>query len=68
MHTEKNIAEALWATIMETKKARVDLAMLCDRPKQEMQPPRGARHGRGLRLISSWPRNIGEKYLNRCRH
>jgi hypothetical protein len=47
MHTEKNIAEALWGTLMETKKskdnpkARVDLATLCDSPKQEMQPPRG---------------------------
>jgi hypothetical protein len=34
---------------METKKskdnpkARVDLATLCDRPKQEMQPPRGGK-------------------------
>ena len=34
---------------METKKskdnpkARVDLAMLCDRPKQQMQPPRGGK-------------------------
>ena len=50
MHTEKNVAEALWATIMDipdkTKdniKARVDLATLCDRPKQEMKPPRGGR-------------------------
>jgi hypothetical protein len=47
MHTKKNvaeklwgtIAEELWGTIMETKKrkdnpkARVDLAMLCNRPK-----------------------------------
>jgi hypothetical protein len=47
MHTEKNVAETLWATIMDipekTKdypKARVDMAMLCDRPKLEMQPPR----------------------------
>jgi hypothetical protein len=46
MHTEKNIAEALWATIMDipgkTKdnvKARVDLATLCDRPNLEMKPP-----------------------------
>jgi hypothetical protein len=45
MHTEKNIAEALWATLMDTDKtkdnikARVDLATLCDRPKQEMKPP-----------------------------
>jgi hypothetical protein len=49
MHTEKNVAEALWGTLMKTKKskdnpkARVDLAMLCDRPKQEMQPPRGGK-------------------------
>jgi hypothetical protein len=45
MHTEKNIAEALWATLMDTDKtkdnikARVDLATLCNRPKQEMKPP-----------------------------
>jgi hypothetical protein len=49
MHTEKNIAEALWGTIMETEKskdnpkARVDLATLCDRPKQEIQPPRAGK-------------------------
>ena len=47
MHTEKNIAEALWGTLMnidkskDNVKARVDLAMLCDRPNQEMQPPSG---------------------------
>jgi hypothetical protein len=41
MHTEKNVAEALWATMMDIKekskdnvKARLDLEMLCDRPKQ----------------------------------
>ena len=41
MHTKKNIAEALWATIMDIPekskdnvKARLDLEMLCDRPKQ----------------------------------
>ena len=45
MHTEKNIAEALWATLMDTDKskdnpkARVDLATLCDRPNLEMRPP-----------------------------
>jgi hypothetical protein len=40
MHTKKNVAEALWATLMDipdkTKdnpKARVDVATLCDRPK-----------------------------------
>jgi hypothetical protein len=44
MHTEKNVAEALWATIMyihdkskDNVKARVDLAALCDRPNQEMK-------------------------------
>jgi len=45
MHTKKNIAEALWATLMDTNKskdkpkARVDLATLCDRPNLEMRPP-----------------------------
>jgi hypothetical protein len=50
MHTEKNVTKTLWATIMDipdkTKdnmKARVDLATLCDRPKQEMKPPRGGK-------------------------
>jgi hypothetical protein len=47
MHTEKNITEALWGTLMDTNKskdnvkARVDLAKLCDRTKQEMRPPSG---------------------------
>jgi hypothetical protein len=45
MHTKKNIAEALWATLMDTNKskdnpkARVDLATLCDRPNLEMRHP-----------------------------
>ena len=45
INTEKNIAEALWATLMDTDKskdnpkARVDLATLCDRPNLEMRPP-----------------------------
>jgi hypothetical protein len=49
MHTKKNVIDAHWGTLMETKKAkdnpkaRVDLATLCDRPKQEMQPPRGGK-------------------------
>jgi len=50
MHTEKNVAEALWATIMDIKdktkdnvKARLDLATICDRPKQHMQPPRSGK-------------------------
>jgi hypothetical protein len=44
MHIEKNVTEALWATIMDIPnkskdniKARVDLATLCDRPNQEMK-------------------------------
>jgi hypothetical protein len=58
MHTEKNVTEALWATLMDTKKskdnpkARVDLATLCDRPKQEMCLLEAARNGQGLRPIS----------------
>jgi hypothetical protein len=45
MHTEKNIIEALWATLMDTDKskdnpkARVDMATLCDRPEQNMWSP-----------------------------
>jgi len=46
MHTKKNNAEALFGTVMDisdkTKdnvKARVDQAMLCDRPKMNMVPP-----------------------------
>jgi hypothetical protein len=45
MHTEKNIAEALWSTIMDTEKtkdnikARIDQQQLCDRTKMNMQPP-----------------------------
>jgi hypothetical protein len=49
MYIEKNIAEALWGTLMATDKskdnikARVDLTELCDRPHQEMQPPTGCK-------------------------
>jgi hypothetical protein len=50
MHNEKNVAEALWATIMDIPdkstdnvKARVDLAALCDRPNQEIKPPSGGK-------------------------
>ena len=46
MHTEKNWGEALFGTVIDisdkTKdnvKARVDLAMLCDRPIYEMRTP-----------------------------
>ena len=46
MHSEKNVAEALFETIMDiaekTKdnvKARVDQAILCDRPKLNMRSP-----------------------------
>jgi hypothetical protein len=50
MHTEKNVVETLWATIMDIPnkskdnvKARVDLAALCDRPHLEMKPPSGGK-------------------------
>ena len=53
MHTEKNIAEAIFGTIMDisnkTKdniKARVDQARLCDRPKLDMAPPRASKSWR----------------------
>ena len=47
MHTDKNINEALFGTVMDifykTKdnvKARVDQASLCNRPKLNIPPPR----------------------------
>jgi hypothetical protein len=47
-HTKKNVAEALWATVMgihnkskDNVKARLDLTALCDRPNQEMKLPSG---------------------------
>jgi hypothetical protein len=49
MHTEKNISEALWSTVMDTEKtkdntkARIDQEKLCDRPNLNMRPPEGAR-------------------------
>ena len=53
MHTEKNIAEAIFGTIMnisdKTKdnvKARVDQARLCNRPKLDMAPPRDGKSWR----------------------
>ena len=45
MHTEKNIAEALWHTLMDLEKskdnvkARADQQLLCDRPDMNMDPP-----------------------------
>jgi hypothetical protein len=53
MHTEKNIAEAIFATVLDITdkskdniKARVDQKSLCDRPKLEMQPPAGGKRWR----------------------
>ena len=53
MHTEKNIAKAIFGTIMDipdkTKdnvKARVDQARLCNRPKLDMAPPGGRKSWR----------------------
>ena len=52
MHTEKNVVESLFNTILniseKTKdnvKARVDVKELCNRPRQHMQPPEGRRKG-----------------------
>ncbi|KAK1612811.1 hypothetical protein QYE76_036484 [Lolium multiflorum] len=45
MHTEKNIGEAIWSTIVDTEKtkdnikARIDQEKLCDRPELNMKPP-----------------------------
>jgi hypothetical protein len=55
MHTEKNVAEALWATLMDTGKkskdnvkARLDIETMCDRPKLVMKTPApGKRWKRG---------------------
>jgi hypothetical protein len=65
MHIEKNIAEALWATIMDIPgkmknnvKARLDLAMLCDRPNLELKPP-----GRG----KTWRRPKADFVLRKAR-
>jgi hypothetical protein len=64
MHTEKNVAKALWATIMDIPgkskdkvKARVDLATLCDRPNQEMKSPSGRK---------TWRRPKADFVLNRA--
>ena len=53
MHTKKNVAEAIFGTIMDildkTKdnvKARVDQARLCNRPKLDMVPPGGRKSWR----------------------
>ena len=50
MHTEKNIAEAIFGTIMDIPdktmdnvKARVNQARLCNRPKLDMAPPGGGK-------------------------
>jgi len=48
MHTEKNWGEALFGIVIPDKtkdnvKARVDLAMLCDRARYEMKTPRPRR-------------------------
>ena len=55
MHTEKNVTEALWATLMDIKekskdniKARLDVEKMCDRPKLVMKTPApGKRWKRG---------------------
>jgi hypothetical protein len=58
MHTEKNVVQALWTTIMDISgkskvniKARVDLVALCDIPNQEMKPPSGGKTWRRPKVI-----------------
>ena len=53
MHTEKNIGEAIFATVFDIPekskdniKARVDQQKLCDRPMLQMQPPAGGKKWR----------------------
>ena len=52
MHSEKNIAEGLFGTLMDTDKskdnvkARVDVAELCDRPNLCMKAPAGRKNWR----------------------
>ena len=48
MHTERNIAEALFGTLFgiegklkDNTKARVDQEAMCDRPLKNMQEPKG---------------------------
>jgi hypothetical protein len=64
MHTEKNVAKALWATIIDIPdkskdnvRARVDLTALCDRPNQEMKLPSGGK---------TWRRPKANFILSRC--
>ena len=73
MHTEKNIAEALWATLMDTDKskdnpkARVDLATLYDRPNLEMRPPRTGKQWRRPRAPYVLKSIKGGKYFDGSR-
>jgi hypothetical protein len=69
MHTENNVAEALFHTTMETKKSkdnvksRLDQANLCDRSKYCI--PRNSnlgRDGKSLQPHMSWPSPEGRKY------
>ena len=50
MHTEKNVAESLFLTILnipdkmkDNVKARADQQRICDRPRLNMKPPTGGR-------------------------
>jgi hypothetical protein len=60
LHTEKNVAEALWATLMDTGKkskdnvkARLDIETICDRPNLVMQTPAdGKRWKKGQPIMS----------------
>jgi hypothetical protein len=69
MHTKKNVAKALWATIMDIPnkskdnvKARVDLATLCGRTNLEMNPPSRGKTWRRPKVDFVLSRPKGGKY------
>jgi hypothetical protein len=69
MHTEKNISDAIWSTMMDTEKtkdnikARIDQENWCDRSNLNMQPPHGAKKlGLSDKLRSALQRPKEERY------
>jgi hypothetical protein len=60
MHIEKNITEALWATLMDigkkskdNVKARLDIETICDRPKLVMKTPMAGKRWKRAQPITS---------------
>ena len=70
MHTEKNIAEALFGTLFgidgkskDNPKARVDQEALCHRPLENMQPPKGNKLDKAKGMVQSWKASYEGNYL-----